>query len=167
MLKTDEIEDIVQTMYLLLHKNTQKGINFMYNDTEINYWYVYKILKGLHIDLVRKKSKVKMIRFDNYVNDVNEEKLYGYQFYSGNSNYYKRFARKIEDLGYDDQEPDYVTKYEEIQKALKKMHWYDAKVYEIIESGVKISVLARKTNISYYSLYNTYNKAKEKLKKYI
>jgi Mor family transcriptional regulator len=47
------------------------------------------------------------------------------------------------------------------------MYWYDAKVYEIIEGGESISELSRKTNISYYSLYNTYRKVKEKLKQYI
>ena len=141
-LKTNEVEDIVQTMYLLLHKNTQKGLNIMYNDTEVNYWYIYRILKGLHIDLIRKKSKVKICRIE-----TNEHNL----------NSYVRSQ----------QEPNYVEKYEEIQNALKDMYWYDAKVYEIIEAGESISELSRKTNISYYSLYNTYKRVKEKLKQYI
>ena len=44
-LKQTEVEDLVQTMYMLLIQNTQKGVNFMYNDTEVNYWYVYRIFK--------------------------------------------------------------------------------------------------------------------------
>ena len=44
------------------------------------------------------------------------------------------------------------------------MHWYDKKIYLIIEGGESIAELSRKTHIKYYSLYNTYHKVKEKLK---
>jgi len=45
------------------------------------------------------------------------------------------------------------------------MYWYDKKVWEIIESGESIAELSRKSGIPYYSLYNTYKKVKQKLKK--
>ena len=44
------------------------------------------------------------------------------------------------------------------------MYWYDRKVFEIVEDGTNISELSRKSKISYYSLYNTYKKVKQKLK---
>jgi len=47
------------------------------------------------------------------------------------------------------------------------MRWYDAKVFDIINSGESISELSRKSDISYYSLYNTYNKVKQKLKEHL
>ena len=47
------------------------------------------------------------------------------------------------------------------------MFWYDKQVYELIEQGNNISELSRKTKISYYSLYNTYTKVKNKLKELI
>ena len=59
---------------------------------------------------------------------------------------------------------EYKKKYEIILEELDNMYWYDKKVYEIIESGESISELSRKTNISYYSLYNTYKKVKKYLK---
>ena len=52
-----------------------------------------------------------------------------------------------------------------IQKELKKMYWYDRKVFEIINSGESIAELSRKSKIPYYSLYNTYHKVKTRLKK--
>ena len=64
----------------------------------------------------------------------------------------------------DEQEVEYKKKYEIILEELDNMYWYDKKVYEIIESGESISELSRKTNISYYSLYNTYKKVKKYLK---
>jgi DNA-directed RNA polymerase specialized sigma24 family protein len=148
-IKETEAEDIVQLMYISLHKYTQKGLNFMYNEKEVNYWYIYRILRGLYIDLIRKKSKVTILELD------------------GGGDLRSKDHRKIQEYLIQEKTPDYVTTYEEVKDALKNMYWYDAKVYEIIEGGESISELSRKTNISYYSLYNTYRKVKEKLKQYI
>lgn len=132
-LNNEECEDLVQTMYILLIKNTQKGIDYMYND-EINYYYVFKILRGLYVDLIRKKSKVKLVSLEN-IEPVTE----------------------IDHNNYDEV-------YNKLQEILKDMYWYDKKVFEIIEDGTNISELSRKSKISYYSLYNTYKKVKQKLK---
>lgn len=83
---------------------------------------------------------------------------------------YKRRERKEGEFDFDnydiedEQEVEYKKKYEIILEELDNMYWYDKKVYEIIESGESISELSRKTNISYYSLYNTYKKVKKYLK---
>ncbi len=132
-LNKEECEDLVQTMYILLIKNTQKGIDYLYKD-EINYYYVFKILRGLYVDLIRKKSKVKLISLEN-IEPVTE----------------------IDHNNYDEI-------YNKLQEILKDMYWYDKKVYEIVEDGTNISELSRKSKISYYSLYNTYKKVKQKLK---
>lgn len=132
-LNKEECEDLVQTMYILLIKNTQKGIDYLYKD-EINYYYVFKILRGLYVDLIRKKSKVKLISLEN-IEPVTE----------------------IDHNNYDEI-------YNKLQDILKDMYWYDKKVFEIIEDGTNISELSRKSKISYYSLYNTYKKVKQKLK---
>ncbi len=132
-LNKEEAEDIVQTMYILLIKNTRKGIDFMYGD-EINYYYVFKLLRGLYVDLIRKKSKVKLVSLEN-IEPITE----------------------IDHNNYDEV-------YQKLQEILKDMYWYDKKVYEIVEDGTNISELSRKSKISYYSLYNTYKKVKQKLK---
>ena len=45
------------------------------------------------------------------------------------------------------------------------MYWYDKKVFDIINTGESIAELSRKSGIRYYSLYNTYRKVKDRLKK--
>lgn len=132
-LNREECEDVVQTLYILLIKNTKKGIDYLYKD-EINYYYVFKLLRGLYVDLIRKKSKVKLISLEN-IEPVTE----------------------IDHNNYDEI-------YNKLQEILKDMYWYDRKVYEIIEDGTNISELSRKSSISYYSLYNTYKKVKQILK---
>ena len=59
---------------------------------------------------------------------------------------------------------NYEEKYDIIMTAMDELYWYDRKVYEIIDDGLSISELSRKTKISYYSLYNTFNKVKKFLK---
>jgi phage-related protein len=119
-------------MYVLLIKNSQKGVDFTYGD-DINYYYVFKLLRGLYVDLIRKKSKVKKFSLDTIRDLPDETKI------------------------------DIEKKYQLIQKELNKQHWYDKKVFEIIESGVSIAELERKSKIGYFRLRNTYNKVKQKL----
>ena len=132
-LRETEVQDIVQEMYVLLIRNTQKGVDFSYGD-DINYYYCFRILRGLYVDLMRKKLRYTFTELDGL--EISESN-----------------------------EVNYVETYEKIQKALKQIFWYDRTVYEIIErQGISISELSRKTDISYYSLYNTYTKVKSKLK---
>ena len=135
-LRETEVQDIVQEMYVLLIRNTQKGVDFSYGD-DINYYYCFRILRGLFVDLMRKKRRYTFTDLEGIqISDTNEV--------------------------------NYVETYEKIQKALKQIFWYDRTVYEIIErQGISISELSRKTDISYYSLYNTYTKVKSKLKELI
>ena len=62
---------------------------------------------------------------------------------------------------------NYEEVFEKIQLALKQIYWYDRKVYEIVDDGVSVSELSRKSQISYYSLYNTLKRVKTKLKELI
>ncbi len=134
-LRQTEVEDLVQQLYLTLIKNTEKGIDFSYGD-DINYYYCFRILRGLYVDLMRKKLKVKYTDLENV---------------------------KLESIT----DANYEEVYRKVKKALDTIHWYDKKVWEILEEGTSISELSRKTNISYYSLYNTYRKVKNKLKELI
>lgn len=106
-------------------------------DGEINHFYVFKVLTSIFLDLKRKEAKYILVELEDY-NDHNNEI-----------------------------EVQYLKNYEKILETLQGLYWYDQKVYDIIESGESISQLSRKTNISYYSLYNTYKKVKQILKQVI
>ena len=102
---------------------------------EINYYYIFKTLRTLFLDFKRKGKNIKMVNID----DVDIDK-------------------SIIDIDYD-------KAYSIVQEELKTMYWYDRKVFEIINGGESIAEFSRKSFIHYYSLYHTYNKVKEKLKK--
>lgn len=129
--------DVVSEMYLKLHHITEKGTDITYGKDDINYYYVFKILYTMFLQLKKKQSKVRF---------VDQEIL--------------RHVQGHEEIEYEKIEKRFNEEFE-------KLHWYDQKVFEIIASGTKISELSRKTQITYISLYNTYRNVKKKLKKKI
>lgn len=130
----DTAEDLVMEMYIKIDRLASSGTDLMYKD-DINYFYVFKVLSTMFLDLKRKEAKTTIVDLDS-VSEVSTE----------------------QDL------TNYEEKYQDVLDAFDQLYWYDKKVYEIIDDGLSISELSRKTKISYYSLYNTFNKVKKFLK---
>lgn len=127
-------EDIVQEMYIKLLKKINNGLDITYNDDDVNYYYVFKTLKSLFLDLKRREKNIEIVGLE-FVLEIE----------SG-----------IEPIGFE-------QKYNDVQNELNDMYWYDQKIYQLIDDGVSISELSRQTLIPYYSLYNTFRKVKNKL----
>ncbi len=102
-------------------------------DDGVNYYYVYKTLKSLVFDLKRREKRFEIVNDDLLLNQTEDEYL------------------------------DIHRVWDQIEFELSQLYWYDAKVYEIIDSGTSISELSRNSKIPYYSLYNTYRKVKKHL----
>ena len=133
-LDRETAEDLVQEIYIKIQLAIEnKGLDISYGDHDINYYYIFKTLRSLFLDLKRKGKNVIRVPLEN-----------------------------IKDM---ESDVDYTEKYNQIKVELNKMYWYDKKVFELVNNGLSIAELSRKTGIAYYSLYNTYKKVKEKLKK--
>jgi len=129
-------EDLVQEMYIRIQLKLEKGLNIYYNEkNEINYYYIFKTLRTMFLDLKLKKKNIKMQEFNSNI-----------------------IEGGITDI-------NYIKNYDIILEELSKMYWYDRKVFEIINSGESIAEFSRKSGIAYHSLYNTYTTVKNKLKK--
>ena len=128
-------EDLTQEMYIKLKRKLDDGLDIDFGDDDYNYFYIFKALKSLFLDLKRKESKVSVICIDDCVN-----------------------------LQTDYNDINYINTYIDIQNELQMMYWYDRKVFEILDAGESVAALSRKTGIPYHSLYNTYRKVIEKLK---
>ena len=129
-------EDIVQEMYIKVQLKLEEGLDIRYGDDDFNYSYVFRILRNLFIDLKRKESKVHIVDID-----------------------------KVKEDFIVDENTDYDKALEKIQNQMDQLFWYDKKVYQIIDDGSSIADLSRKTHIPYYSLYNTFKKVRQKLKR--
>jgi DNA-directed RNA polymerase specialized sigma24 family protein len=133
----DTAEDLVQEMYIKLQRKLNEGLDISYEDTDFNYSYVFKTLRTLFLDLKRKENKVIIVNIE----DV--------------------------DIRTKEDDVDYDKAFEDVENEVGQLFWYDRKVYQIIDNGSSIAELSRKTKIPYYSLYNTFKKVKDKLKKVI
>jgi len=131
-------EDLTMEMYIKIGKKVENGTDILYKENEINYFYIYLTLKTLFLDLKRKESKVNTLPIDTMRDFISQNEC-----------------------------RDYDQVYADVQNELNNMYWYDKKVWQILESGESIAELSRKSGIPYYSLYNTFKKVKEKLKKFI
>ena len=101
---------------------------------EVNYYYIYMTLRTTFLQMKNKQSKMNNVSLDN--------------------------ALELEDGEY----IDFESENEKVEEALDKMHWYDKKVYNMLQDEYSIRELSKKTNITYHSLYNTFRKVKEQLK---
>ncbi len=136
----DKCEDIVQEMYLKAHTLISNGTDISFGD-EINHFYIYRVLRSLFIDLCRKEAKITKVNIEYLEKFVEEEEVKEYK--------------------------DIEGKMKQLDSVLDEVYWYDRKVFDLISSGMSIAELSKKTNISYYSLYNTYKNVKTLIKQNI
>lgn len=101
---------------------------------EVNYYYIYRTLRTSFLQLKNRLTKEAKVPLE--------------------------LTLDIESMQY----VDFERVNDEVLDELNKMHWYDRKVYELIQGGYSVTDLSKKTNIRYHSLYNTYRKTKDKLK---
>ena len=131
----------MQEMYLKAHTLINKGVDISYGE-EINYFYIYKILRSLFLDLCRKEKKITKVNVEYLERFVDEEEVREYK--------------------------DIEGKMKELDTLVDKLYWYDAKVFRLLtEDNMSIAELSKKSGISYYSLYNTYKNVKSLIKKEI
>lgn len=67
-------EDLVQEMYIKVLLKLRSGTDIMYDDKEINYYYIFNTLRWLFLDLKRKHKGIYKIPIDKInleSNDVN------------------------------------------------------------------------------------------------
>jgi RNA polymerase sigma factor (sigma-70 family) len=134
-----QAEDVVQEMYLQLHKDLNKGLDFTYKD-DINHYYVYKVLRGIFCNIYKKEAR----KLKAYIEELKTE------------------IQEFDENEIDEKE--YQERQDKVGEVMSNLYWYDAKVFELIASGKSVASLSRETKISYYSLYNTYRNALKHIK---
>ena len=61
-------EDLVQEMYIKIILKIKDGLDIKYNKDEINYYYIFRTLNSLYIDLKRKKKNIQIEGLENIKN---------------------------------------------------------------------------------------------------
>ena len=118
-----------------------KGLDIYYDESQINHFYIYRILRSLFIDLCRKEKNITKVNIE----------------------YLERFVEEEEATN----DKDILGKMQQLNNLLDKVYWYDKKVFDLVSDGMSIAELSKKSGISYYSLYNTYKNVKSLIKQEI
>ena len=130
----DTAEDIVMEMYIKIKKKIDEGADIMFSETEINYYYVFKTLNSLFLDLKKKEKNIYLNNIDDVQVEVsqkiNYDSLYDLvQEELSNFHWYDQEVYRLIEGGYSIQALSDKTRigyhslrhtYIKVKKALKK-----------------------------------------------
>lgn len=136
----DLAEDIVQEAYIVLYKyaNEEKIIK----DDIVSRGYMFFTLRTTWLQYLNTKKKIKKVRLDD------DEVYIQIQDYS----------EMDEQIGYNE-----LTK--KIDKHVEHWRWYDKTLFKLYSNtDMSIRKIAKETNISWVSIFNTLKKCKNELK---
>ena len=153
-LNNNDANELVQEMYLRMYDYTKDVNRIMYNEKEINTFYIYITLRNLYYSKCNSYKKKKITVFS----DVDEEK-YNYIMNSitfnadeVNTNYNKKV--NLEAL------------YNKIDDIIEDWYWYDKKLTKLyLNTDMSMRDISKETKISLSSIFNTLTNAKEKIRK--
>lgn len=130
-----DADDLVQDMYIKIHSWKGKyNKTLMFNETEVNYYFVFKVLRNMYLDKAKKKKRI------IYTDEIYNEPI-------------------VLNGGF-----EYEERLQEIKNDIKKWHLYEIKIYELVFfEGWNMSQLAEKTGIDYHSIRRTVLKIKKML----
>lgn len=132
----------MQDMYLKIDawsKRSERNKSILYEKDDINYYFVFKTLRTLFLDYVRREQRSVLKQSEEFY-----EPTYIFELIDKEVN-----EKRIEML-------------------MKDLAWYDRKVFDLIyKQGLSMLKLSEMTGISYYSIYRTIQKIKRLIKKQI
>jgi DNA-directed RNA polymerase specialized sigma24 family protein len=135
----DLAQELVQEMYVRLYKYVSDAEKIMYNETEVNTFFVYVTLRNMYGNLMRARSKFEFVDIDileDYIfEDTNE-----------------------------DAEMQLIALYDKVWSTQDDWHWYDKKIFALYHNtDMSIRTLAGETKISARSIFNTLKNARERI----
>jgi len=135
----DYAEDIVQEMYLKLHKYSSYDKCIV--DGKVNKYYIFLTLKSILFSYFSERKKILKVNIDDFEIKDEESNL--------------------------QTEIDYNDFCLKVDEELKNVHWFHKQVFDIYNGVDKTSFrkLEKETNISYISLYNSVKICKDIIKK--
>ena len=138
----EQSNELVQSMYVRLVKYVDADSErIMYNDEEVNTYYVYVTLRNLFL------SKAHSYKKDLDLDDGGSEKI---------------FILNEIDINY---EQAHKELFDKIDAVVNEWYWYDKKLWGIhFYDKVSMRGIASDTKISLSSIFNTLKNGKEKVR---
>jgi hypothetical protein len=149
---TEIAEDYVQEMYLKIYNYSQRKDNdLMYNESEVNYFFIYVTLKNMYYDNNRKTSK-------NILVDIEKIDLPEDEYSETEFNIKLQKVKSWEENINND--IDNIKTYTRTKANLSYIKFiYD----KIFVENMSITDLSKEVGISYWSLRNTIQIIKQQI----
>jgi hypothetical protein len=152
--KRDIAEDFVQEMYIKIYNYSQKKDNdLMYNEKEINYFFVYVTLKNMYYDNLRKKKNIVIVSVEDV--DLTDDLIYSEVVFNLQSDMVKVWVLEL------DTKINNIGEYNTEKASLSYIKFVYQKIFT---ENMSVSELSREVGISYWSLRNTVQIIKEQIK---
>jgi len=145
----DTAADVVQEMYIIVHQQLAKKKNILYENGEINYFYIFIILRNLVYDLKRKEKKITFTE----LNEISDQSIIDYieKDYYG---MHKAITDWYENIEYLEMSKD-DTKLTTYDKDKLRIYYLRKIFKEVFIDKKKVAKLSRESKITYWSLRNT------------
>ena len=151
----DVAEDYVQEMYIKIYDYSQKTSNdLMFNQDEVNYYFIYVTLKNLYYDAIRRSNKRIIVEIDENIYLIEND--YTEDLYNVQSKAVEIWLEKI------NSEIDALSNLE-YSKKLVTLTYYKYIFDKALVQQVNLSVLSRDIGITYWSLRNTLKNIKRQI----
>ena len=136
----DFADDIVQEMYLLLHKYNVTEEQ-MFTNGRPNRGYVFIIIRNIHFQLYNIRKRINKVELNDEVYNLEDD------FSLENELNWNDFRNKAE-------------------QEVNSWEWYDKKLFTLYrDNKTSIRKLAKETGISFVSIFHTLKANKQKLKR--
>jgi len=155
----DQANELVQEMYLRVNNYVKDAKKIMYDDKEINTFYVYITLRNIYYSNFYNTGKNiknrKIIYFSEIVDKDDSRKLAKYMIEDPEevqNNIDKKI--KLDNL------------IDKIEEEINSWYWYDKKMTKLyMNTKMSMRDISKETKISLSSIFNTLTNAKEKIRK--
>jgi DNA-directed RNA polymerase specialized sigma24 family protein len=132
----DAAQDLVQDMYLRMHKYVENPERIMYNEDEVNTYFVFVVLRNLFA------TSQKAMFFDQ-LDEIDGE---------------------LQEPNYDMEEA-HNNLLEDVWEEVEGWHWYDTKLFKLYHNtDMTIKKISEETKISERSIWNTLDNGRKRIK---
>mgnify|MGYP003118163097 CR=1 FL=1 len=139
----DDANELVQQMYIRITDYVSDVEKILYNETEVNTYYVYVTLRNLYLRRHHKNNPKEVYLEDQEnidqitpVENIKEQK------------------EKFDEI------------FDKIDNITKDWYWYDKRIFNIhFYDEMSMRKISRETKISLSSIFNTLSNGKEKIRK--
>ena len=133
----DAAQDLVQDMYIRMYKYVDNPERIMYNEDEVNTYFVFVVLRNLFI------TSQKGVKFESIdmadVDDSHDEPNY-------------------------EMETTHNNLLNELWEEVESWHWYDTKLFKLYHNtDMTIKKISEETKISERSIWNTLDNGRKRI----